>query len=763
MLAEEDVGRRVACLAGRPPWLRMTRLVLADLQGGRQTVSSEGYPVKGALAFAFPCAVTQDHRSVQCGVELKEEVESPGLCPSKKETSPCRALLWLDAAMLGGRGKNGGTEMTDRNPRNETCDKTRTYAKLSTPHAKKADPIVAGSRLDGSPRWLVREGRSPIPWLLFSALVLASAASQTGCSATKRPAPAIAGSDLVGHGVILEGGQLPVVVGKDGGNEPQEWREFRSEATKQTYRVPANFTVSRDILDEEVPFNGETRTYRSWEEVEKEYDLGASGKADLDAFHISASLSNMSRVRSESESLYAFRSAYVPLWKLVLTEKPDLSARASSLPVPFREDDIEPYLRFFHEVGTHLATSAVVGGSASMAADTQKNAGASLEDLRWAIGAGYQQLLSGDLSEHERTRLEHARTEISFRSFGRGGDRSLLAQLKDFDHATFNAWVQSIHESPAVISYRVVGVWKFVGDKAHATALRKAYEALYHSGEVRFFTCESDAGEHPTGHCEVGDGYKLIGGGAEANWRRDCPGAGQLLTASFPENARTWKASSKDHSGFACVSTVSTYAIGLFDPYGQFEVKFFSRETETPESHPSVEVNVPEGYVMTGGGARVVGVENLLVASYPGDEGRSWHAKSKDHWIESPARLEVTAIGVRRKDGKPYFESSVDFVTSGRMSWPESVLGARHGYMLVGGGARVNWADPDPGNLLTASYPELNEMGLAVSWAGAGKDHARKDDPRPAVSPASITVFAIGLRRRAAGLDDLGDVGILQH
>ena len=76
---------------------------------------------------------------------------------------------------------------------------------------------------------------------------------------------------------------------------------------------------------------------------------------------------------------------------------------------------------------------------------------------------------------------------------------------------------------------------------------------------------------------------------------------------------------------------------------------------------------------------------------------------------------------------------------------PKAVVGLTDDYVLTGGGAIVNYTGA--GNMLNASYPSTNPDGGAPDdwyvWNAHSKDHDISD-------PASITVYAIGLRRRGA-------------
>ncbi len=84
------------------------------------------------------------------------------------------------------------------------------------------------------------------------------------------------------------------------------------------------------------------------------------------------------------------------------------------------------------------------------------------------------------------------------------------------------------------------------------------------------FPQESSPANHPHVTVTMKKGYKVIGGGALANWRTK----GSLLIASRPEGTTGWFVESKDHSfnpdkGGAESTTITGWAVGLFDPQDQ--------------------------------------------------------------------------------------------------------------------------------------------------------------------------------------------------
>ena len=243
---------------------------------------------------------------------------------------------------------------------------------------------------------------------------------------------------------------------------------------------------------------------------------------------------------------------------------------------------------------------------------------------------------------------------------------------------------------------------------------------------LRTFHATSTAAPHPEVRVVVPAGYKIISGGARVDWQ----GQGNLLTASYPEGTSAWVARSKDHQ-LASPAPIEAWAVALYDPTNDWDVQIVSA-TSSREAHPTASVTLAEGYTMTGGGAQANWATegSLLTASYPHGT-RTWEARSKDHRVSEPATLTVYVIGIRPSNGAPSPESRQFQSQSGRANHPHATALVGAGYVLVGGGALVNWEGQ--GNLLTASYPDGHG-----GWTVDSKDHI---DPDPAV----IVAYALGM------------------
>ena len=245
---------------------------------------------------------------------------------------------------------------------------------------------------------------------------------------------------------------------------------------------------------------------------------------------------------------------------------------------------------------------------------------------------------------------------------------------------------------------------------------------------LKFFHATGRMAPHPEVRVTVPAGYKVISGGARVNYQEP----GNLLTASYPEGTSAWVARSKDHE-LASPAQIEAWAVALYDPGNGWEVHI-AEATSTSAPHPTTSVTLPEGYTMTGGGARANWEHggSLLTASYPNGT-RTWEARSKDHRVSDPATLTVYVIGIRPLNGAASPASAQFEARSDKESHPHATVRVGADYVFVGGGAKVNWEGS--GNLLTASYPD--DQG---GWTAASKDHIESD-------PAVIVAYALGVAK----------------
>lgn len=244
--------------------------------------------------------------------------------------------------------------------------------------------------------------------------------------------------------------------------------------------------------------------------------------------------------------------------------------------------------------------------------------------------------------------------------------------------------------------------------------------------KIQIFSNTSPVAAHPQVTVGLPLGYKLIGGGAQVNWR----GNGNLLVASYPAG-NTWTAQAKDHE-IPDPSTLTAWAIGLEDSKDQWEVKIEPKSMPSiPFQAGSVTARLPPGFIRTGGGAAAEfgGQGRLLTSSYPKDS-LEWTVTDKDHVIPEGGTLTAYVIGIKSRLGlTPEVQEHTG--TGVLAQHPTGSSSLDLGYILTGGGARTSCTQ---GNLLTGSFP-LD----STTWHAEAKDHN-------VICPSTIDVWSIGLK-----------------
>jgi hypothetical protein len=228
----------------------------------------------------------------------------------------------------------------------------------------------------------------------------------------------------------------------------------------------------------------------------------------------------------------------------------------------------------------------------------------------------------------------------------------------------------------------------------------------------------------------------------------DPPGsAGCLLTASFPDTETSWTARARE-AFFRFQATLTVFAIAIRDEAGGWDVQHRKAVSKAPEPHPWVQAELDDGFWVTGGGANVQDKNALsyLTASYP-NSAFSWLAQSKDHFSSSPTRIEAYVIGIKpllsdKDKADPGVKKTWETYLSTGLLAARAPMASGKGQHItqharsqvnptIGGGARVDWT---VGNLLTASFPQLQDQG----WIAKCKDLLIPDY-------AVLNVFAIFL------------------
>lgn len=206
-------------------------------------------------------------------------------------------------------------------------------------------------------------------------------------------------------------------------------------------------------------------------------------------------------------------------------------------------------------------------------------------------------------------------------------------------------------------------------------------------------------------------------------------------------------------AAFAAVGVSCGGAVELFrqtDTSGKLTIAVFERySTASAGQNTNFAVSVPGDFVVVGGGGE--GKENpagnLLTASYPDSGLTSWLVSTKNHIESDPVQVRAWAIGLKVAGLPPAQLRSyltVSSATSAYVAHPDVTATLPAGFVLVGGGIKVNWSGS--GNLATASAPSG-----ASAWRVRSKDHKES-------SPATAQAYAIGISSSIPGVGTIGNV-----
>ena len=158
----------------------------------------------------------------------------------------------------------------------------------------------------------------------------------------------------------------------------------------------------------------------------------------------------------------------------------------------------------------------------------------------------------------------------------------------------------------------------------------------------------------------------------------------------------------------------------------------------TLTEYPTATVEVPNGYKILSGGAKVAcqAYGELLTSSYPISDNQ-WTAKAKYNHVPDNATLTVYAVAVYDPydwlDVKVFFSNA-----SASAPTPATSVSVDSDYAMTGGGAQTIYTGL--GSYLTASYPIFSN-----TWAVASRAHIDS-------CPAEITAYAIGVKWSSAAL-----------
>lgn len=308
-------------------------------------------------------------------------------------------------------------------------------------------------------------------------------------------------------------------------------------------------------------------------------------------------------------------------------------------------------------------------------------------------------------------------------------DTTLSSEIKDLAPDLERVWVREIYlpsiqnSDPALHAY----VAK-TASIATSEALYVAIQDYRRQPPLEIVVTLSTSGRtsHPKAIASPDrDGLKLIGGGAHVDYGS---GYGSLLTGSYPMD-ESWVASAKDHVE-SSPSTITAYAIYLYDPYDIWEVTRVPAKSDGSSNRPRATAELPAGFALTGGGGRVdfAGPGMLLTACGPTEDGppsRSWTVKAKDHLQGDAGTAFAWVFGLRLRSGEKPTPSGIQpRLAQSNHPAAEFTVGAKAD-VIVGGGAAVTWTGPEGGALTSTGF---GGDPRKQTWQARAKDHLKYAD-----------------------------------
>lgn len=228
---------------------------------------------------------------------------------------------------------------------------------------------------------------------------------------------------------------------------------------------------------------------------------------------------------------------------------------------------------------------------------------------------------------------------------------------------------------------------------------------------------ESARASHPRVEVMMPPGYKVIGGGACANWGGDWAPAGSLITEAYPSSPSSWAAASKDHwVAHPCTVTAVAYGVkanGKEIGGDDHQIKM----VQSPRDHKVSAAAVCDGdFTVIGGGARVRYEEpgSLLTSSY--FDGKYWRATAQDHVGASFSTLEAYAVGIRTSVLRGMRIHALTATSRPAGIVPTAIAPVPDEMVILSGGGSTQTAGP--GLLLTGLSAGENRF-----WTASAKDH----------------------------------------
>jgi hypothetical protein len=228
-------------------------------------------------------------------------------------------------------------------------------------------------------------------------------------------------------------------------------------------------------------------TGSSREDFQSSLAVNASVNASYGAFSGQMSASYGKQFSTSSEHFYSYRNFFSSLAKLQLVPSNNyystaFAQRLAALPNEVTPANRDLFIDFFDDFGTYYTSSIVLGATLQYYVAVSKSSSITENDISASVNIEVKALfasggVSVDTKFKETWKSYSANRTVNI--IAKGGDPMFLGQIANADPdqpsgktvELYNDWLASIKTNPAVVDFKLTGIWELCGDKS-ATVLK---------------------------------------------------------------------------------------------------------------------------------------------------------------------------------------------------------------------------------------------------------------------------------------------------
>jgi hypothetical protein len=381
---------------------------------------------------------------------------------------------------------------------------------------------------------------------------------------------------------------------------------------------------------------------------------------------------------------------------------------------------------FVNQYGTHLIMGLHLGGRIyiHITADTETLDEKSKVEV--SATAAYKGAASVRATASVTTNLEWQNSSSNYRAkiSAMGGT---VGTLNPHKPDTFDDWAKSCSEKTSSGIYNFKPFHGLAEDHQAKSTLRLYLDLKVLEQSLRhptYFSVCQPLKPYTTNVVSVTapTGYRFIAGGATVT--RDST---SFLTACYPDDTSLVRWFAETHDVIAAAKLtefVTVYGIAVYDPNKHLDIKVEKESgTNTRGGVDQASAEVPDGYVLTGGGVfadcRDGTVPKFIYASMPADTSstnRKWSGVVQDYKDgANDVDLTVYAIGVKQE----HLNITPEWFRTRQGRVNHGAIAVTTQGPVVSGGVQVVLIDKGMGNLLQECYPSS-----VNSWQEYNKDTA---------------------------------------